>query len=77
MNVVVAAIVMLVMFVAVVYWLVSFLRHPYGSMHRGKGTGAAGGVFQELDRLLARPSVEHKIEAEQKIQKRDDDIGGE
>jgi hypothetical protein len=74
---VVAAAILGFLAVAVAGWLVSFLRNPYRSLGRGKATGAAGGVLQELDRLLARPSVEHKIEVEQKIQKRDDDVGGE
>jgi hypothetical protein len=77
LNTVVAAAIVLFLFSFIAYWLVSFLRNPYRSLGRGKATGAVGGALQELDRLLARPSVEHKIEVEQKIQKRDDDIGGE
>jgi hypothetical protein len=31
----------------------------------------------EADRLLARPSVEHQIEAENQVLKREDDSGGD
>ena len=53
---------------------------------RGKGRRRSGGGgvssfvgagLQEIDRLLARPSVEHQIEAENQIQKREDDADGE
>jgi len=33
--------------------------------------------MQELDRLVSRPSAEHKIEAEQPILKREDDSGND
>jgi len=38
--------------------------------------GSMGGVFLPLDRLI-RPSVEHQIEAQQRIVKKDADQGGE
>jgi len=66
-----------VVFIVIPFWLVSFIRRPYGSLSRGKATAAVGNALQDLDRLLARPSVEHKIELEQKVHKRDDDIGGD
>jgi hypothetical protein len=34
-------------------------------------------AFQELDRLVARPSVEYTVEAETPILKREDDRGGD
>ena len=40
------------------------------------GGGSLGNALQELDRLVARPSLEHKIEAEHQI-KAVDEEGGE
>jgi hypothetical protein len=40
------------------------------------GGGSLGNALQELDRLVTRPSVEHKIEAEHQI-KAIDEEGGE
>ena len=36
-----------------------------------------GGAMLEIDRLMARPSVEHTVEAEKPLLKREDDTGGE
>lgn len=51
--------------------------HGRGSQREGSGGVSAGigSAMQELDRLLARPSAEHKIETEQPILKREDDSG--
>jgi hypothetical protein len=51
--------------------------HGRGSQRKGSGGVSAGigAAMQELDRLLARPSAEHKIETEQPILKREDDSG--
>jgi hypothetical protein len=51
--------------------------HGRGSQRKGSGGVSAGigSAMQELDRLLARPSAEHKIETEQPILKREDDSG--
>jgi hypothetical protein len=38
---------------------------------------AIGNALQELDRLVARPSVEFTVEAERPIVKREDDKGGD
>ena len=38
----------------------------------GKASAAIGNALQELDRLVARPSIEHKVEAEQHIEIRDE-----
>jgi hypothetical protein len=50
-----------------------------GSQRRGTGGITAGiaGAMQELDRIMTRPSVEHKVEAERPILKREDDSGDE
>lgn len=49
-----------------------------GSQRQGAGGISAGvaGAMQELDRLVARPSVEHHLEAKQEDLKREDDSGG-
>jgi hypothetical protein len=50
-----------------------------GSQRKGSGGISAGiaGAMQELDRIVSRPSAEHKIEAEQPILKREDDSGSD
>jgi hypothetical protein len=50
-----------------------------GSARRGGGglSAGVGAALQELDRLAARPSVEHQIEAQQHATNKEDDIGGE
>ena len=50
-----------------------------GSQRKGSGGISAGiaGAMQELDRIITRPSVEHMIETEQPVLKRDDDSGGD
>jgi hypothetical protein len=50
-----------------------------GSQRKGSGGISAGiaGAMQELDRIITRPSVEHKIETEQPVLKREDDSGGD
>jgi hypothetical protein len=50
-----------------------------GSERRGSGgiSAGVGAAMQELDRLMARPSAEHKFEAEQPVLKREDDSGGD
>lgn len=50
-----------------------------GSQREGSGGISAGiaGAMQELDRIISRPSVEHKIETEQPVLKREDDSGSD
>ena len=50
-----------------------------GSDRRGSGgiSAGIGAAMQELDRIMTRPSVEHKVEAEQPILKREDDSGSD
>jgi hypothetical protein len=44
---------------------------------RGSGsfTAGIGAAMQEIDRLFARPSVEHTVETETPVLKREDDAG--
>lgn len=51
---------------------------------RGSDRGGTGGIsagigaaMQELDRIMTRPSIEHQVEAEQPVLKREDDSGGD
>lgn len=74
---IVAAVILLAFAIAMPVWLVMFIRNPYGAMHSNKATGATGAVFDEIDRLITRPSVEHKVETENKVHDTDDAIGGE
>jgi hypothetical protein len=41
----------------------------------GSGSAGVGAALQELDRLVARPSVEHTVEAERRVLRREDDAG--
>jgi hypothetical protein len=73
------AIVMLVgMPIMFVKTMIDYFRGR-GSERQGSGGISAGiaGAMQELDRLVSRPSAEHKIETEQPILKREDDSGND
>lgn len=56
-------------------------QHLRGGSRRKGGRRASGGsvgnALQELDRIVARPSIECTIEAETPILKREDDQGGD
>jgi len=62
-------------------WMVISVRQHLGEREgdesRRPGGVAVGNALQELDRLVARPSVEYTIEAEKFMLKRDDDRGGD
>jgi len=75
----VLAIALLVGLPVVLFWtLVDHLRGKGSERHGGGGlTSGVGAVLQELDRLMARPSIEHKVEAEHPVLKREDDSGGD
>jgi hypothetical protein len=63
---------------AMMWAVVDHLRHGHKRQRKAGSGGAAplGSALMELDRLVARPSVEHVVEAENKIV-RQDDQGGE
>jgi len=50
-----------------------------GSERRGTSglTAGVAAAMQELDRLTTRPSIEHKVESENKVLQREDDAGGD
>jgi hypothetical protein len=70
MLVVVAAAIVLIVFVGFPLWMCLSLRRMsfgelmYGPKGKRKSTAAVGSALKELDRLVARPSIEYRIEAE-------------
>jgi hypothetical protein len=63
---------------ALIWTMIDFRRHR-ASERPGSGSFTAGiaGAMKELDRLMARPSAEHTVEAENPVLKREDDEGGD
>ena len=62
----------------VMLWIIrDHLRGKGSDRGGGSVTSGVGAAMQEIDRLLTRPSVEHTIEAQTPILKREDDAGGE
>jgi hypothetical protein len=59
--------------VVCVWAIVDQVKH--GKNRPRRGGGGVGGAFMELDRLTARPSVEHLIEAQRLVVRCDDDEG--
>jgi hypothetical protein len=70
MQVVIAAVIVLALFVGLPLWLwlslrrMSFGEMMYGPSGKRKSTAAMASALQEFDRLVARPSIEYRIEAE-------------
>ena len=64
--------------VALVWTMVDYFRGR-GSDRRGSGgiTSGIGAAMQELDRIMTRPSAEHKIETEHQALRREDDAGSD
>jgi hypothetical protein len=73
---VLAVIVLVGVPIMLVWTMVGYFRGK-GSERRGSGGFTAGvaAAMQELDRLMARPSAEHKVEAENPVLRREDDAG--
>jgi hypothetical protein len=63
--------------IALLWTFIDGLRRKARDRPSGGGgiSNALGGAMLELDRLLTRPSVEHQIETETPIVKREDDDG--
>jgi hypothetical protein len=64
--------------IMLVWSMVDYFRGK-GSDRRGSGsfTAGVGAAMQELDRIMARPSAEHIVEAENPILRREDDSGAD
>jgi len=62
---------------AMLIWSIVDHHRNRGSQRRGSGsmTAGIGAAMQELDRLMARPSAEHIVEAQNPVVKREDDKG--
>jgi hypothetical protein len=64
--------------VVLVWTIVEHLRSKGSERRSGGGISTGvGAAMQELDRLVARPSVEHQVETEHPVLKREDDAGGD
>jgi len=65
--------------IALVWAVIDGMRHKASDRPSGGGgiSNAVGGAMLELDRLLTRPSVEHQIETETPVLKREDDDSGD
>ena len=72
-----AAIALIVGVPAMLIWSVVDHLRRRGSERPGSGsfTAGIGSAMQELDRLMARPSAEHIVDAETPVLKREDDAG--
>ena len=77
------AMAVLVMVVLPIWTTVSVWRHlraaKSGDVNpkRERSRVAMGNALQELDRIVARPAVEFRVEAERPILKREGDKGGD
>ena len=75
--------IVLALFVGVPVWLFLSLRKMslgefmYGPSGKRKSTGAMGNALQELNRLLTKPSIEYKVEAEFEDKLTEDEKGGD
>jgi hypothetical protein len=65
--------------IAMVWTFVDGMRRKASDRPSGGGgiSNIVGGAMMEIDRLIARPSVEHQIETEHPTLEREDDKGGD
>jgi hypothetical protein len=74
------AMAVVVVIIVPIFMVMSMRQHLREKNHsngrRRPGGVVVGNALQELDRLVARPSVEYTIEAERPLLKREDGRGG-
>ena len=70
-----AILILLAIPVTLIWAAVDHVKNNHKRPRKG-GSGGLGSAMQELDRLVARPSVEHTVEAETCVMRREDDQGG-
>ena len=71
-QVVLAPLLVLAMFVGLGWLMIYSLMW---AKHRGQVQNSVGHAFQELERLVAKPAVEHVVETETKLRKEDEHGG--
>ena len=69
--------VLIFMLVAIPASMVSHLRRPRSQRNKHRAGSAVGNALQDLDKLVARPSIEYQIEAEHFVQRADDEKAGD
>jgi len=67
----------LMLFVGMPVWLFIWPGQIHGSKPRTRASSAVGNALQELDRLLARPSIEYRVQVEDQDKLAQDEKGGE
>ncbi len=81
--IVISAVVMLLLFVGIPLGLAFSFRHRslgefmYGRREARKSMSPIGGALQDLDRLLARPSIEYRVKMDDQVQRAEDEKGGD
>lgn len=75
MTLVLALGVPILVFGGIVWLMLASLR--WARNRDGSGQNAVGHALQELDRLVARPSIENIVEKEAEVRTVDDQHGGE
>jgi hypothetical protein len=76
MQTVAVGLILLALIVAIPWSIVMSHKQSRRSYEKGRASAAVGNALQDLDRLVTRPSVEYRIEAENYVQNADDDQGG-
>jgi hypothetical protein len=73
---IVVIVVLLTVPVGVIWGIVDYVKNGHRRERRGGSGGAGiGPAMMELDRLVARPSVEYVVEAQTQVMRREDDQG--
>ncbi|HEX3600741.1 MAG TPA: hypothetical protein VHU84_11400 [Lacipirellulaceae bacterium] len=73
---IVAVVMLVVLPIVMVLGMVNHFRtRPSERPGSGALSAGIGAAMQELDRIMARPSIEHQVEIEQQVLRREDDSG--